>query len=76
MADKGKKVYRSRNPVKIVVSVFVGLIVAVIVIAVALFFYLQKFIVVKDGDVKLEVPFLVGTETEEETPEPDLIIEE
>lgn len=76
LAGKGRKIYKSPKPGKIIVRILVCLLAAVIVAAVVLFFYLQKFIVIRGGDVQLKIPFMEEIRAQEELPEADIIIEE
>ena len=76
MAGKGRKIYKSPKPGKIIVRVLVCLLAAAVIAAIVLFFYLQKFIVIRGGDVQLKIPFMEEIRAQEELPEPDIIIEE
>ena len=76
MAGKGRKIYKSPKPGKIIVRVLVCLLAAAVIAAIVLFFYLQKFIVIRGGDVQLKIPFMEKIRAQEELPEADIIIEE
>ncbi len=58
------KTYRSGRPLKIILTVLLSLIVAVIILTVSLFFGLRQYIVYdEDNSLHLEIPWL-----EEDTP--------
>ena len=75
MAGRGKKIYKSPKPGKILIHVLAALLAAIVVLAIVLFFYLKKFIVIKGDDVHLAVPFLEEVR-QESLPEADIVIEE
>ncbi len=77
MAQRDVRIYRSRKPLKTALVVFFSLLLALIVLAVAVFLGFQKYIVYTSDGVKLDVPWLrepteqtEGTQTDE-TPTED-----
>ena len=67
MAQHDVRIYRSRKPLKTALVVFFSLLLALIVLAVAVFVGFQKYIVYTSDGVKLEVPWL--QEAEDAAPE-------
>lgn len=62
MARQNKKIYRKKNPVKIILYVLLSLLIAFIIFAVSVFFGFKKYIVYDaDGDLHLEIPMLSDT---------------
>ncbi len=59
MKRKTPKTYKSRRPLKILITVLLSLILAFIITAVGLFFGLRRYIVEDpDGGIHLEIPWL------------------
>ncbi len=53
------RTYRSRRPLKIILTVLISLIAALIILSVTLFFGLRKYIVYdEDNTLHLEIPWL------------------
>ena len=59
MANRSRKVYRPKKPVKTFFKVFGSIIAVLILLAVFVFFYFQRYIVIDpDSGLRLEIPFL------------------
>ncbi|MGE4483775.1 MAG: hypothetical protein AB7C97_01545 [Oscillospiraceae bacterium] len=58
MAYVGKKVYRKRKPVKIILLSLLGLICLLITLAICVFFGFKKYIVYTSDGLYLDVPWL------------------
>lgn len=59
MKRNNPKTYRSRRPLKIVITVFLSLVIVAVVLTVSLFFGLRRYIVYdQDGQLHLEIPWL------------------
>lgn len=59
MKRKYPKTYRSRQPLKILLTILLSLIVAAVILTVSLFFGLKRYIVYdSDGGLHLEIPWL------------------
>lgn len=58
MSRKAPKIYRRRNPVKIILIVFGSLLLTAILLFLMLFYGFKKYVVYSDEGAKLEVPWL------------------
>jgi len=58
MPNMNKKIYRKRNPVKIILLILLGLVIAAVILVVSVFFGFKKYIVYTDDGIHLEVPML------------------
>jgi hypothetical protein len=59
MKRKYPKTYRSRQPIKVIFTVLISLILAAVILTVSLFFGLKRYIVyTPDGNLHLEIPWL------------------
>ena len=56
--SKKIRIYKKRNPVKIVLLSLLGLLAAVLLLAVIVFFWFQKYIVYTTDGLRLEIPWL------------------
>jgi hypothetical protein len=53
------RTYRSRRPLKIILTAFVTLVIAAVILTVSLFFGMRRYIVYEpDGSLHLEIPWL------------------
>jgi hypothetical protein len=59
MKHKYPKTYRSRRPLKIILTVFITLVIAAVILTASLFFGLRRYIVYDQaGNLHLEIPWL------------------
>lgn len=58
MSLKGKKIYRRRSPVKVVLVVLGSLIIIALILFLLAFYGFRKYAVYTDEGVTLEVPWL------------------
>ena len=76
MAVQKRKYYKTKSVAKTVLHVLIGLLIALVVGMIILFFSLKKYIVTDDNGLHLEVPFLMDADTDsEKTPEQAILIE-
>ena len=61
MSSRDNRLYRSRRPVKIIITTFLIVVAVIVVFAVSVFFGFQKYIVYDDNGIHLEVPWLEET---------------
>ena len=63
------RTYRSRRPLKIVVTSLLALMIAAVILMVSLFFGLRRYIVYdKDGTLHLDIPWLSDVVTDDQRP--------
>ena len=67
MARYVPNTYKNRRAARVVVKLLVGLVIAVVVLTIALFFGLRRYIVYTPEGLKLEVPWLEETAPATET---------
>jgi uncharacterized membrane protein (UPF0136 family) len=59
MKRKSPRTYRSRRPIKVILTILLSLIIAAIIVTVSLFFGLRQYIIYdEDGKLHLEIPWL------------------
>ena len=58
MPGKYPRTYRSRRPRKIILTVFVSLLLAFVILMITLFFALKKYIVYTPDGLRLDIPLL------------------
>ncbi len=58
MSIDKKRIYRKRNPILTALKVLGGVIAALILLVVLLFFSFQKYIVYTSDGIKLDIPYL------------------
>ena len=58
MASREVRIYRSKRPLKTALTVFFVLALALIVLAIGVFFGFRRYIVYTSDGVKLDVPWL------------------
>ena len=59
------RTYRSRRPLKVLMTTLLSLVIAVVILMVSLFFGLRRYIVYEpDGSLHLEIPWLSEDATE------------
>ena len=63
--ERPVRIYRSRRPLKVVLTVLFALILALAILAVSIFFGFKRYIVYTSDGVKLEVPWLQDIEEAE-----------
>ncbi len=76
MAYRPKDIYRGRRKYRVPLTIALSVLAALIVGAVALFYFLQQFLVYDQTGVRLQLPFMAAEETEETieaTPTPAFI---
>lgn len=56
--ERPVRIYRSRRPVKAILTALLTLIVVLAILAVSIFFGFKRYIVYTSDGVKLEVPWL------------------
>lgn len=77
MASRDVRVYRSHKPLKTALVVFFSLLLVLIILAAAIFWGFQKYIVYTSDGVKLDIPWLrEPTEQAEDTEDPGAPSEE
>ena len=58
ISSKKVKIYKTRNPLKIILVSVLSLLAAVILFLVIIFFWFQKYIVYTTDGLRLEIPWL------------------
>ena len=60
------RVYRSRSPVRTVITIAAAVLIIIVIFCSLVFFGFRKYIVYTNDGLRLEVPWLQETVTEEE----------
>jgi len=69
---KSKKIYRERTPIKFALKLIGVILLALIILAIVIFFSFRQYLVYDSDGVHLDVPFLRFLYDEEETDIPDV----
>lgn len=63
---KKPRVYRDHRPLIIAVRVFIGVLAAVIALCIFFFFWCRRYIVIENGELRLEPPWEQRVQSEAE----------
>ena len=65
--ERPVRIYRSRRPLKVILTALLTVLVVLAILAVSIFFGFKRYIVYTSDGVKLEVPWLQEPEEQGET---------
>ncbi len=65
MRRHSRRVYRSRDPLRIILGILLAVILTLVIFAVGVFFGFRKYIVYTSDGLRVEVPWLQETQAAE-----------